>query len=64
MNGFVPEGCLEPLTVKIAEEHGKQKAAYYAGWHAGYTQRGGKIFYYYSYYANRYYNSGYSRFIV
>ncbi|XP_065205616.1 sex-lethal homolog isoform X3 [Planococcus citri] len=38
MHGFVPEGCLEPLTVKIAEEHGKQKAAYYAGWHAGYTQ--------------------------
>lgn len=42
MNGFTPEGCLEPLVVKIAEEHGKQKAAYYAGWHAGYTQSRGK----------------------
>lgn len=41
MNGFTPEGCLEPLVVKIAEEHGKQKAAYYAGWHAGYTQSRG-----------------------
>lgn len=54
MNGFVPEGCLEPLTVKIAEEHGKQKAAYYAGWHAGYTQSRGKFFSY-SHYIDRYY---------
>lgn len=44
MNGFLPEGCLEPLIVKIAEEHGKQKAAYYAGWHAGYTQSRGKCY--------------------
>jgi hypothetical protein len=28
--------------VKIAEEHGKQKAAYYAGWQAGYNQSRGK----------------------
>lgn len=42
MNGCRPEGCIEPLIVKIAEEHGKQKAAYYAGWHAGYTQSRGK----------------------
>lgn len=28
--------------MKIAEEHGKQKAAYYAGWQAGYNQSRGK----------------------
>ncbi|XP_018912418.1 sex-lethal homolog isoform X2 [Bemisia tabaci] len=38
MNGTVPEGSQDPITVKIAEEHGKQKAAYYAGFHAGYNQ--------------------------
>lgn len=43
MNGVIPEGGTEPLTVKIAEEHGKQKAAYYAGWQAGYTQSRGKF---------------------
>ncbi|XP_034235607.1 sex-lethal homolog isoform X1 [Thrips palmi] len=41
MNGVIPEGGTEPLQVKIAEEHGKQKAAYYAGWQAGYTQSRG-----------------------
>jgi protein sex-lethal len=42
LNGTIPQGAMEPLQVKIAEEHGKQKAAYYAGWQAGYTQsRGG-----------------------
>ncbi|KAK3907108.1 Protein sex-lethal [Frankliniella fusca] len=41
MNGVIPEGGTEPLCVKIAEEHGKQKAAYYAGWQAGYTQSRG-----------------------
>jgi protein sex-lethal len=42
LNGTIPPGAMEPLQVKIAEEHGKQKAAYYAGWQAGYTQsRGG-----------------------
>lgn len=43
MNGVIPEGGTEPLQVKIAEEHGKQKAAYYAGWQAGYTQSRGKL---------------------
>ncbi|XP_068086855.1 sex-lethal homolog isoform X3 [Anabrus simplex] len=38
LNGVIPESGTEPLTVKIAEEHGKQKAAYYAGWQAGYNQ--------------------------
>ncbi|XP_014204731.1 sex-lethal homolog [Copidosoma floridanum] len=38
LNGTIPEGGSEPLCVKIAEEHGKQKAAYYAGWQAGYNQ--------------------------
>ncbi|CAD6219246.1 GSCOCT00004877001.2-RA-CDS [Cotesia congregata] len=42
LNGTIPDGGSEPLCVKIAEEHGKQKAAYYAGWQAGYNQsRGG-----------------------
>ncbi|XP_015522581.1 sex-lethal homolog isoform X1 [Neodiprion pinetum] len=42
LHGTIPEGGSEPLCVKIAEEHGKQKAAYYAGWQAGYNQsRGG-----------------------
>ncbi|EZA59495.1 Sex-lethal-like protein [Ooceraea biroi] len=42
LHGTIPEGGSEPLSVKIAEEHGKQKAAYYAGWQAGYNQsRGG-----------------------
>ncbi|XP_033222974.1 sex-lethal homolog isoform X2 [Belonocnema kinseyi] len=35
LNGTIPDGGSEPLSVKIAEEHGKQKAAYYAGWQAG-----------------------------
>lgn len=42
MNGVVPEGGTEPLVVKVAEEHGKMKAAYYAGYHAGMnSSRGG-----------------------
>lgn len=65
MHGFVPEGCLEPLTVKIAEEHGKQKAAYYAGWHAGYTQSRGKSSHsqYNSIRYNRYYYNYYPAYI-
>uniref|UniRef100_A0A1B6DNN7 RRM domain-containing protein n=1 Tax=Clastoptera arizonana TaxID=38151 RepID=A0A1B6DNN7_9HEMI len=43
MDGFIPEGTVEKITVRIAEEHGKQKAAYYAGFQAGYQNRG--IFY-------------------
>jgi len=42
LNGVIPENGTEPLVVKIAEEHGKQKAAYYAGWQAGYNQSRGK----------------------
>ncbi|XP_047005221.1 protein sex-lethal-like isoform X4 [Schistocerca americana] len=38
LNGVIPEDGTEPLTVKVAEEHGKQKAAYYAGWQAGFNQ--------------------------
>lgn len=45
LHGTIPEGGSEPLSVKIAEEHGKQKAAYYAGWQAGYNQSRGKWFY-------------------
>ncbi|CAG9558991.1 unnamed protein product [Danaus chrysippus] len=36
LNNVIPEGGSEPLCVKVAEEHGKQKAAYYAGWAAGF----------------------------
>lgn len=42
LNGTIPDGGSEPLSVKIAEEHGKQKAAYYAGWQAGYNQSRGE----------------------
>lgn len=41
LHGTIPEGGSEPLCVKIAEEHGKQKAAYYAGWQAGFNQSRG-----------------------
>ncbi|XP_049793320.1 protein sex-lethal-like isoform X2 [Schistocerca nitens] len=41
LNGVIPEDGTEPLTVKVAEEHGKQKAAYYAGWQAGFNQSRG-----------------------
>ncbi|KAI4504516.1 hypothetical protein M0802_000066 [Mischocyttarus mexicanus] len=43
LHGTVPEGGSERLSVKIAEEHGKQKAAYYAGWQAGYNQSRDKM---------------------
>ncbi|XP_019885883.1 sex-lethal homolog isoform X3 [Ooceraea biroi] len=43
LHGTIPEGGSEPLSVKIAEEHGKQKAAYYAGWQAGYNQSRGNF---------------------
>lgn len=41
LNGVTPEGGTEAMQVKIAEEHGKQKAAYYAGWQAGFSHKGG-----------------------
>ncbi|XP_023938187.1 sex-lethal homolog [Bicyclus anynana] len=41
LNNVIPEGGTEPLCVKIAEEHGKQKAAYYAGWAAGFHHNRG-----------------------
>lgn len=34
MDGHLPDGATEPLIVKIAEEHGKMKAAYQAGFKA------------------------------
>ncbi|XP_008476189.1 sex-lethal homolog isoform X2 [Diaphorina citri] len=40
LNGTIPMGTTDPIMVKIAEEHGKQKAAYYAGWQAGFSQSG------------------------
>lgn len=44
MDGIVPDGGVEKLSVRIAEEHGKQKAAYYAGWQAGFNQNRGIFF--------------------
>lgn len=41
LNNVIPEGGTEPLSVKVAEEHGKQKAAYYAGWAAGFQHTRG-----------------------
>ncbi|XP_073948031.1 protein sex-lethal-like isoform X3 [Choristoneura fumiferana] len=41
LNNVIPEGGTEPLSVKVAEEHGKQKAAYYAGWAAGFHHNRG-----------------------
>jgi protein sex-lethal len=38
LNGTIPLGRTNPISVKIAEEHGKQKAAYFAGWEAGRQQ--------------------------
>lgn len=38
LNGHVLENGGEPLNVKTAEDHGKQKAAYYAGWQAGFNR--------------------------
>lgn len=38
LNGSIPHGRTNPISVKIAEEHGKQKAAYFAGWEAGRQQ--------------------------
>lgn len=42
LNNVIPEGGTEPLSVKVAEEHGKQKAAYYAGWAAGFHHNRGE----------------------
>ncbi|CAI6349820.1 unnamed protein product [Macrosiphum euphorbiae] len=42
LNGVLLEGCTEHLSVKIAEEHGKQKAAYLAGLQTGLAHRGAK----------------------
>lgn len=41
LNGKFLEGCLEPICVKVAEDHGKQKATYYEGWKAGYQMNKG-----------------------
>ncbi|XP_069357023.1 sex-lethal homolog isoform X4 [Maniola hyperantus] len=43
LNNVIPEGGTEPLCVKVAEEHGKQKAAYYAGWAAGFHHNRGDV---------------------
>lgn len=35
LNNSIPKGCTEPLKIRLAEDHGKQKAAYLAGFQAG-----------------------------
>lgn len=35
LNNFVPQGADEPIRIRLAEDHGKQKAAYLAGFRAG-----------------------------
>lgn len=45
LNGTIPHGRTNPISVKIAEEHGKQKAAYFAGWEAGRQQARRKFCY-------------------
>lgn len=35
LNNCIPPGCAEPLRVRLAEDHGKQKAAYLSGFQAG-----------------------------
>jgi hypothetical protein len=34
MNGIVPNGATDPIRVRLAQDHGKQKAAYLAGYQA------------------------------
>lgn len=35
LNDTIPQGCREPIRIRLAEDHGKQKAAYLAGFQAG-----------------------------
>jgi len=35
MNDTIPPGATEPIRVKVAEDYGKQKASYVAGFQAG-----------------------------
>lgn len=35
LNNYVPQGAEEPIRIRLAEDHGKQKAAYLAGFRAG-----------------------------
>lgn len=43
LNGKFLEGCMEPISVRVAEEHGKQKATYYEGWKAGFQMNKGRL---------------------
>ncbi|CAG0915812.1 unnamed protein product [Notodromas monacha] len=42
LDGTIPPGGTEAFKIKIAEDHGKQKAAYNAGWTAG-ANRGPRV---------------------
>ena len=42
LNGYKLPGASRGLDVKVAEDHGRQKAAFYAGWLVGHGQGGGE----------------------
>lgn len=41
VNGYTIPGASQPLEVKVAEDHGRQKAAYYAGHSVGHQEMSG-----------------------
>jgi len=41
MNGIIPKGNKDPIRVRLAQDHGKQKAAYLAGFQAALTVKKG-----------------------
>ncbi|XP_077299154.1 sex-lethal homolog [Arctopsyche grandis] len=45
LNNVIPEGGKKPLSVKVAEEHGKLKAALFTGWNSNMNQNRGDQFF-------------------
>jgi len=39
LNNTIPDGCTEKIRIRLAQDHGKQKAAYLAGFEAGRSQQ-------------------------
>lgn len=42
LDGKVLENAMFPLSVRVAEDHGRQKAQYFDPWNAGMANRGKK----------------------
>lgn len=42
LNGKELDNTMFPLSVKVAEDHGRQKAQYFEPWNGGYANRGKK----------------------